>query len=688
MIKVQAFKQSEQDNEQQGAETYSEDAKKTAEREKKQRVARYGFFVLFAGLILYLKSFLPVGTAQTASDGQDESHKPETSDDVVAAISDDEAEARGRSPEPEKNEDEEDAEKDEAEPSNVIPFSASSVYDPAIDGFMASDSPAFEFSGGRRNNLPTLGSSTSPSIITPTNDNAAPQLASATSTGGDGMGPGGPHPHDPHGPRDDDDEPVQANRAPRVNSVIRLQDMVGFHTYFISSAVLLTGASDPDGDTLSLVGLNASSGTLTPTQGGWSFDAMPGVLGQITFTYWISDGTAAVRQQAYLKVVAEPPIAGTDGHDNILGTEYEDDIDAGDGDDNIDARGGNDVIRGGSGNDHIIAGAGNDVVYAGCGDDIVYAGAGNDIVFAGCGNDRIFGEQGNDILFGEEGDDVLDGGAGDDELFGAAGNDQLHGADGDDALDGGEGDDDLDGGAGNDVLMAGTGNDKVSGGTGDDFITDGAGQDDVDGGAGNDYTLAAIDQANDSYNGGADADTLDYSLATQSVVVDLESGKAEGEEIGSDTVSNYEHVITGSGNDHITAGEHAVAMTGGDGKDTFEFNNARRSYDSQDDGLVVGKITDFTVGDRLIVADYEIRYKDDGSNKTLFKEIENAFENTYFVDAQDQRPVRFRFEKIDDKDMTIVEVRDANGDGVIDTYSVEIELSGRHHLEVTVTTVP
>ena len=46
------------------------------------------------------------------------------------------------------------------------------------------------------------------------------------------------------------------------------------------------------------------------------------------------------------------------------------------------------------------------------------------------------------------------------------------------------------------------------------------------------------------------------------------------------------------------------SMTGGDGNDTFEFH--RRDDDQQ--AMTVRKITDFTVGDRIVAATYEISY--------------------------------------------------------------------------------
>ncbi len=163
--------------------------------------------------------------------------------------------------------------------------------------------------------------------------------------------------------------------------------------------------------------LVASSGTLTWADGGWMFTPEQGMLGDVTLTYYITDGAEVIQQTAHFKVIEAPPIVGTAGDDNLLGTHCADTIDGRGGNDNIDARGGDDLIMGGDGDDHIVAGAGNDIVHAGAGNDIVFGGTGNDLIFGGAGHDRLFGEQGNDTIYGEDGDDRITGGEGDDVLL-------------------------------------------------------------------------------------------------------------------------------------------------------------------------------------------------------------------------------------------------------------------------------
>jgi Ca2+-binding RTX toxin-like protein len=561
-----------------------------------------------------------------------------------------------------------------------------------------------------------------------------------------------------------------------------LQDLAGCQVLMISMLALLAGTIDPDGDRLTITGLSSTSGTLIPTEdGGWTFERDAGMLGEVNLTYTISDGSASVVQTAYFSVVEAPPIIGTAGDDNLLGTNCGETVDGRAGDDNIDARGGNDTVIGGDGNDHIIAGSGNDVVYAGAGNDVVFAGSGNDIVFGGSGDDHLYGEDGDDTIMGEEGDDFLSGGLGADILVAGDGNDTAFGDDGNDTLVGGAGQDKLAGGTGNDVITAGAGNDGLFGGDGNDIMSDGAGCDTVDGGAGADHVVAAVDEAddtydggtgwdildysaatksvtadlgsgtaegcetgtdaianfeevvggsgddriiagsmsvsmkggagndalegnagddtisdgtgcdtvaagggddhvvaaadaaNDSYDGGAGQDSLDYSTATFSITVDVGSGTADGADIGHDLIAAFEEVITGSGDDHLVAGSTSISMTGGDGNDTFEFQRAEEDQAT----MTIRKITDFTVGDRIVAATYEITYlQEDGAEDQL----SDMFAALYLSEDGDNRPVRFRFEDVEGVQSTFVDVHDRPD--TEDFYTIEVV--GHHHLQFTI----
>jgi Ca2+-binding RTX toxin-like protein len=315
-----------------------------------------------------------------------------------------------------------------------------------------------------------------------------------------------------------------------------------------------------------------------------------------------------------------------------------DDIVGGDGDDNIDGRAGHDAISGGGGADHIVAGSGNDTVFGGAGHDIVFGGAGDDHISGGAGNDRLHGGDGDDIIFGDAGDDTLSGGSG---------NDLLSGGDGNDLVDGGDGDDHIAGGAGDDVLMNGEGEDVVLGG------------------AGNDHVVAALDADDDFYDGDAGCDTLDYSAATQSVTVNLAYGTASGVEIGEDTISGFETVIGGAGDDHFVAGSAPTVLAGGGGENLFEFGSTTKASEP---GAVRHEILDFEVGDRIRMSKYDIFER-------ALDELEDRFEDVYGHEIDDDDiAIRYRQDRTDDIDRTIIEA-DLNKD---DLYETTINVHGRH----------
>jgi Ca2+-binding RTX toxin-like protein len=256
---------------------------------------------------------------------------------------------------------------------------------------------------------------------------------------------------------------------------------------------------------------------------------------------------------------------------------------------------------------------------------------------------------------------------------GGIGKDTLQGNIGDDTLDGGIGDDNLDGGEDDDVIMGGADDDCLSGGDDSDVLSDGPGRDTVKGGAGDDHVVAAADAADDTYDGGDEQDTLDYSTATFSVTVDVGRGTAEGADIGHDLIAAFEKVITGSGDDNLVAGLTSISMTGGDGNDTFEFQRAEEDQAA----MTIRKITDFTVGDRIVAATYEITYlqEDDAEDQ-----LSDMFAALYLSEDGDNRPVRFRLEDVEGAQLTFVDVHDRPDTD--DFYT--IELVGHHHLQFTV----
>lgn len=117
---------------------------------------------------------------------------------------------------------------------------------------------------------------------------------------------------------------------------------------------------------------------------------------------------------------------------------------------------------------------------------------------------------------------TLYGEAGDDSMYGAAGNDFMYG------------------GADDDILFGGFGDDTLNGGTGADVL--------------------------DGHDG---IDTLDYSGSSGAVTVNLATNTASGGDATGDTISNFENIFGGDGNDNLTGDNNTNAIEGGAGADTI-----------------------------------------------------------------------------------------------------------------------
>ncbi|QPL47956.1 cadherin-like domain-containing protein [Halomonas sp. A40-4] len=405
---------------------------------------------------------------------------------------------------------------------------------------------------------------------------------------------------------DDTDSRPDVNRSPRVSGPVYLLDVAPCVALLIAFDDLLRNAVDPDGDVLSVQNMAVSSGTLTQAEGGWIFQSDSGQLGPVMLTYQITDGELTTDAVALFSVVEPPAIEGTAANDTFLGSLCADEIDGAGGDDNIDGRAGDDVLNGGAGDDHIVAGDGDDVVFGGDGNDMIFGGAGNDHLFGGSGDDRLFGGDGDDVIFGNDGNDRLSGGNGDDLLLG---------------------------------------------GDGSDVFFDGAGRDKVFGGMGNDWVVAALDGDDDVYDGGGNSDTLDYSHASQGLVVDLINGVASGVEIGHDAISGFEKVLGGQGADHFTFGSGPATLTGGNGDDVFVF----ASVSDERPNTASYTIMDFGVGDRIRLSQYEIFWQED-------QEQHGHFEQIYHGNDDDDSPIRYRHDRDDGNEWTVIET-DFEDDG-------------------------
>lgn len=187
-------------------------------------------------------------------------------------------------------------------------------------------------------------------------------------------------------------------------------------------------------------------------------------------------------------------------------------------------------------------------------------------------------------------------GAGAEVLFGTTGKDALIGGAGRDIIFGNEGNDDIVAGGGADMIFGDEGDDRIIGQDGDDYINAGAGNDIVFGGDGDDMFVAQTDDGDDVYYGDDGTDTLDMSAITANTTANLGTGfmgrgSVSSEQTGDDIIWSVENIITGSGDDVITASGSVNVMEGGDGDNTFRFNAA----EDADGDMIVG----FNPGDKL-----------------------------------------------------------------------------------------
>ena len=352
---------------------------------------------------------------------------------------------------------------------------------------------------------------------------------------------------------------------------------------------VLGNDTDPDGDTLSVVGTPTSDdGTVEVNDDGTiTFTPNDGFTGDATINYEITDGNGGNDTAVVTVTVGDDPqdgiVSGTDGGD-LIDTDYTGDPD-GDLVDNEDA-----ILPGEAPND--------DIIEAGAGDDVVIAGLGDDDVYGGTGDDELSGNGGDDILRGEDGDDVLDGGDGDDTLLGGAGDDDIQGGYGNDTVDGGDGDDVIDtsgsdplpdiaypglyeadddpfddrdvvnGGAGNDTITTGDDVDIIDGGTGNDIINAGIDDDIIDGGDGNDYIIGG--EGNDEIDGGAGDDII-YAGAGPGVPSAINIPDDGSGSFGPDLVPNngMDVIHGGDGNDTIYGEDDDDTLFGDAGDDTL-----------------------------------------------------------------------------------------------------------------------
>ena len=243
-------------------------------------------------------------------------------------------------------------------------------------------------------------------------------------------------------------------------------------------------------------------------------------------------------------------------------------------------------------------------------DDVLTGTDLNESIEGLLGNDRMYGMGGVDQLWGAGGDDLYDGGDGLDYaqfyksnigirvdlaikggqdtnegrdsfvsiegILGSPYNDVFKGDDGANEIQGAGGDDVIDGRGGADFLTGGDGADEIRGGDGDDSISGGVGNDRLYGDAGDDQFWG--DFGVDLYDGGAGSDSIEFSVSTAGLYVDLALvGRQEVAPSIFATFVSVENVQGSRFNDTLLGDAQDNSLRGERGDDLID---GRGGYDS------------------------------------------------------------------------------------------------------------
>jgi Ca2+-binding RTX toxin-like protein len=260
--------------------------------------------------------------------------------------------------------------------------------------------------------------------------------------------------------------------------------------------------------------------------------------------------------------------------------------------------------------------------------------------------DALVGTAEADTIRGLAGNDVISAGAGDDFLVGGRGADTLHGNTGADRILGGARGDIVDGGGGNDVLVGGSGDDTILGRSGNDTI------------------VASAGDGNDTVRGGTGSDTLDMSAIASDITADLGNGAGGRGSVssatsGSDTIWGVENIVTGAGDDVITASDVANVMDGGAGNDTFRSLSAT--------GADRDTITGFQPGDKIDLGAIDANGRAGGNQSFVL--VSDAFTGA-------RGELLVTHETRDGEDFTIVQGNISEGAGA----EFKLSIRGSHDL--------
>lgn len=310
-------------------------------------------------------------------------------------------------------------------------------------------------------------------------------------------------------------------------------------------------------------------------EGGLGDDILAGGLGVDTVSY--AGATSGVTVNLALQGSAQSTgAAGSDtlsGFENIEGSAFNDTLT---GDATIN------TIMGGAGDDTLSTGANTaglvDILDGGIGSDTVtFAGTATPIFVALNGASDGFAMVGGTMIATLRGIENLLGGSGADIIVGDSNSNVIDGGLGDDTLSGGEGVDTIsfasNGATGITVNLGAQGAQNTGAGNktivGFENVRTTSGADNVTGDAGDNvfYERGGADV----YNGAGGSDTLDYSFATSSLTVNLNTVTAQntGTSTGSDTITNIENVVGALNNANTLTGGNTTVnrLVGGAASD-------------------------------------------------------------------------------------------------------------------------
>jgi Ca2+-binding RTX toxin-like protein len=312
---------------------------------------------------------------------------------------------------------------------------------------------------------------------------------------------------------------------------------------------------------------SGASGYADTFAGGAGDDTMDGGTG---FYSWASyaEATAGVRVSLAVNgsqntvgagrdtLIHIMDLIGSSFADRLTGNQFANLLSGGDGNDSLDGWGlGNDTLDGGAGQDLVVGRYGDDHIVDSDGisgdtlkggfdlDQLDYSGA-------SLGEGAVIDLQAGLATRGHSSETIT----GFETVIGGKGGETIVGSFAANLIDGFTGSDTISGGNGGDTLLGGANNDRLDGGLGDDSVNGGAGDDTV-----------VADSGADTLAGGDGVDLLDCSAATRAVVVDLGVSAAQDTRaFGVDTLSSFENVSTGEGDDRLTGdGAANLFVTGG-----------------------------------------------------------------------------------------------------------------------------